>query len=64
MSKFSSIQLFLTPRITIELNGVLLKQDENRVLVRSGLGIISLPQDDSLELEKVRVKASKKRAKS
>lgn len=55
---------FLTPRITIELNGVLLKQDENRVLVRSGLGIISLPQDDSLELEKVRVKASKKRAKS
>lgn len=55
---------FLSPRIMFEINGKVLERSDDRVTLRSGAGLISLPLDDSLSLKSATVKKRKKQAKS
>jgi hypothetical protein len=55
---------FLSPRIVFEINAKVLERSDDRVTLRSGAGLISLPLDGSLELKSATANKRKKKAKS
>ncbi|MGI0152494.1 hypothetical protein ACQ661_02310 [Pseudidiomarina sp. WS423] len=55
---------FLSPRFKLEVNGKVLERHSDRVTLRSGAGLISLPLDDSLTMKNATVKKPKASSKS